>query len=366
MIGYRFTRFIPSQGNRGTFESLRRIFLELLLRTAGDVNEALHWMHILDREHRFTTPEYGMADFIEELREKGYIRERAGDPGRWQPTSIAERTIRQRSLEEIFRMLRKAGRGQHRTPYSGRGDEATSEMRPFQFGDALEQIAVTESLRNAQIRHGIHEFMLTEEDLEVRETEHRGQTSTVLLIDISHSMVLYGEDRITPAKKVALALAELIKVRYPQDTLDVVVFGNDAWQIDLRELPYLDAGPYYTNTVAGLQLALSLLRRKKHPNKQIFMITDGKPTCIREKGRYYRNPFGLDRRIVSRTLDLAAVCRRRGIVITTFMVAQDPYLQEFVHEFTRVNRGRAYYTRPEKLGEYLFEDFVRNRRKHLR
>jgi uncharacterized protein with von Willebrand factor type A (vWA) domain len=281
-------------------------------------------------------------------------------------TAKTERTIRQRSLEEIFGKLKKSNRGNHRTPYAGPGDEINTDRREFQYGDSPEQIAVTDSLRNAQIHHGISDFMLTEDDLEIMEQDYKTQTSTVLMLDISHSMVLYGEDRITPAKKVAMALAELITTRYPKDTLDIIVFGNDAWQVEIKDLPYLQVGPYHTNTVAGLELAMDILRRRKNNNKQIFMITDGKPTCIKEGLRYYKNSFGLDRRIVNKTLNVAARCRRAGITITTFMIATDPYLQQFVREFTRVNKGRAFYSDLQGLGEYIFEDYVRNRRKRLR
>ena len=140
---------------------------------------------------------------------------------------------------------------------------------------------LTQSIRNAQINHGIDEFKLTEDDLEIQEREFKTQNSTVLMIDISHSMILYGEDRITPAKKVAMALAELVKIKYPKDTLDIIVFGDDAWPIEVKDLPYLQVGPYHTNTVAGLELAMDILRRRRNPNKQIFMITDGKPTCLK-------------------------------------------------------------------------------------
>lgn len=163
-----------------------------------------------------------------------------------------------------------------------------------------------------------------------------------------------------------MALAELITTRYPKDTLDIIVFGNDSWQIDIKDLPYLEVGPYHTNTVAGLELAMDILRRRKNHNKQIFMITDGKPTCLKEGLNYYKNAFGLDRKIVNRTLKLASQCRRINILITTFMVARDPYLQQFVREFTKVNNGKAFYTNPVGLGEYLFEDYVRNRRRRMR
>jgi uncharacterized protein with von Willebrand factor type A (vWA) domain len=211
----------------------------------------------------------------------------------------------------------------------------------------------------------VENFFMTEEDLEVIESEFKTQTSTVLMIDISHSMILYGEDRITPAKKVAMALAELITKKYPKDTLDILVFGDDAWQIEIKDLPYLQVGPYHTNTVAGLELAMDILRRRKNPNKQVFMITDGKPTCIKQGIRYYKNAFGLDDKILSKTLNLATQLRKIKIPVTTFMIATDPYLKAFVREFTKANNGNAYYSSLQGLGNLVFEDFSRNRRKNL-
>jgi uncharacterized protein with von Willebrand factor type A (vWA) domain len=178
-------------------------------------------------------------------------------------------------------------------------------------------------------------------------------------------MILYGEDRITPAKKVAMALAELITTRYPKDSLDIIVFGNDAWQIAIKDLPYLQVGPYHTNTVAGLELAMDLLRRRKNANKQIFMITDGKPTCLKQGIKYYKNSFGLDSKILNKTLNLAIQCRKLKIPVTTFMIATDPYLKEFVQEFTKANNGNAYYSGLQGLGNLVFEDYRRNRRKNI-
>jgi Ca-activated chloride channel family protein len=366
MIGYRFSEY-NDDPNQDPFERLLKIFLDLLTYTSGDVSEALNWMNQLDREYNLTDDEYGMGDFIEDLKRNGYIEDdQPGGGGNLQITAKSEQSIRQRALEEIFGKLKRSGRGSHRTPYAGMGEEALSELRDFQFGDPLENIAFTESFRNAQINHGLDEFMLTQEDLSVRETEHKTTCATVLMIDISHSMILYGEDRITPAKKVAMALSELIMRKYPKDFLDVIVFGNDAWQIKIKDLPYLQVGPYHTNTVAGLELAMDILRRRKTQNKQIFMITDGKPTCIKEGARYYKNSFGLDRKILNKTLNLAAQCRRLKIPITTFMIAKDSWLVEFVQEFTKVNNGRAFYTSLQGLGEYIFEDYIRNRKKRTR
>jgi uncharacterized protein with von Willebrand factor type A (vWA) domain len=326
------------------------------------VQEALEWLNNLDRQYGMTSDEYGMGDFIQDLKDKGYISEETPG-GALSVTAKSERTIRQSALEEIFGKLKKTQSGNHHTPVPGTGDELSTDRRDYQFGDTLEQISMTESIRNAQINHGIGDFTLMENDLEIVEKEFKTQTSTVLMIDISHSMILYGEDRITPAKKVAMALAELITTKYPKDTLDIIVFGNDAWQIQIKDLPYLQVGPYHTNTVAGLELAMDLLRRRKNKNKQIFMITDGKPTCLKEGIRYYKNSFGLDRKILNKTLTLAAQCRKIKVPITTFMIASDPYLQQFVREFTEVNQGRAYYSSLKGLGNYIFEDYQRNRRK---
>jgi len=226
---------------------------------------------------------------------------------------------------------------------------------------------MTESLKNAQINQGIDNFSMTEHDLVVEETSFKAQMSTVLMIDISHSMILYGEDRITPAKKVAMALSELITTRYPKDTLDILVFGNDAWPIKIKDLPYLNVGPYHTNTVAGLKLAMDMLRRKRNTNKQIFMITDGKPSCLNlPNGEYYKNSNGLDPHIVNKCYAMAAQARKLHIPITTFMIASDPHLQQFVDHFTEANQGKAFYTGLQGLGEMIFTDYETNRKKKLR
>jgi uncharacterized protein with von Willebrand factor type A (vWA) domain len=366
MLGYRFSQFDPSQQDgKSTFENLLNVFMQLLTITSGNVQEALDWMNSLDRQYGLTNDEYGMGDFIQDLKEKGYIDEDPQQTGSFKITSKSEQNIRRSALEEIFGKLKKSKSGNHHTPFSGIGEEMGTDLREYVFGDTMEQISMLESIKNAQINNGISDFMMTENDLEVMETEFKAQTSTVLMIDISHSMILYGEDRITPAKKVAMALAELITTKYPKDTLDILVFGNDAWQIQIKDLPYLEVGPYHTNTVAGLELGMDLLRRRKNKNKQIFMITDGKPTCLKEGLRYYKNSFGLDRKILNKTLTLAAQCRRLKIPITTFMVASDPYLQQFVREFTQVNQGRAYYSGLKGLGNLIFEDYQRNRRKNF-
>ncbi|MBL3656357.1 vWA domain-containing protein [Fulvivirga sediminis] len=365
MLGTRFTKYIPSPDqSKSDFDKLMDIFLQLVTMTGGDVAEALAWLSNLDKQYNITSDGYGMGDFIEDLKDKGYLTDKTPD-GSFEITAKSEQKIRSDALEEIFGKLKKSGKGDHKTHFSGQGDEQTTDRRNYQFGDKLEQLSMTDSLRNAQINHGLDSFMMTENDLEVVENEYKTQTSTVLMIDISHSMILYGEDRITPAKKVAMALAELITRKYKKDTLDIIVFGNDAWQIDIKDLPYLQVGPYHTNTVAGLELAMDLLRRRRNPNKQIFMITDGKPTCLKQGIKYYKNSFGIDSKILNKTLNLAKQCRKLQIPVTTFMIASDPYLKEFVKEFTQVNNGNAYYSSLQGLGHLIFEDYKRNRRKKL-
>jgi uncharacterized protein with von Willebrand factor type A (vWA) domain len=310
MLGYRFSNYAPPPGKASSdFEKLLKVFMQLILITSGNVSEALQWLTEVDRQYGLTSEKYGIGDFIEDLKRNDYITEE-GPKGEFKLKAKSEQNLRQSALEEIFGRLKKSKSGEHNTPHSGRGDEQTTEKRDYEFGDTLDQISITDSLRNAQINHGLDDFLMTEEDLEIIESEFKAQTSTVLMIDISHSMILYGEDRITPAKKVAMALAELITKKYPKDTLDILVFGDDAWQIEIKDLPYLQVGPYHTNTVAGLELAMDILRRRKNSNKQIFMITDGKPTCIKQGLKYYKNAFGLDHKILSKTLNLAGQLRK--------------------------------------------------------
>lgn len=362
MIGHRFLNFNANESNKSMFDQMLDLFTQLLTYTNGDATEALDWLNQLDRSHNITNNEYGMGDFIEDLKQNGYLKENTPD-GSFKITSKAEQTIRKKSLEEIFGKLKKSGKGNHQTTKMGPSTEINPDTRSFQFGDLLDQIDFTESIRNAQINNGIENFTMQENDLLIRESDFKTQTSTVLMIDISHSMILYGEDRITPAKKVAMALCELITTKYPKDTIDIVVFGNDAWSIEMKDLPYLQVGPYHTNTVAGLELAMDLLRRRKNPNKQIFMITDGKPTCLKIGNKYYKNSFGLDRKVVNRCLNLAAQCKKLKIPITTFMIANDPYLQKFVQEFTEMNHGKAYFAALDKLGSFIFNDFESGKRK---
>ena len=372
--GFRFSNY--EAPNQTPFEKLFEIFKELITHTSGDVDEALDWLRELDKEYELTDENYTIDDFIEDLKAKGFLREEFKDgggegsgegEGDLSITAKMERVIRQAALDQIFGKLKRSGSGNHKTGKSGRGDEHTGEFREYRYGDGLEHISMTESLKNAQINHGMDSFVLSEDDLVVEDTQHKAQMSTVLMIDISHSMILYGEDRITPAKKVAMALAELITTRYPKDTLEILVFGNDAWPIPIKDLPYLKVGPYHTNTVAGLQLAMDMLRRRRNTNKQIFMITDGKPSCLRmPDGTYYKNSVGLDDYIVEKCYNMARQARKLHIPITTFMIAQDPYLTQFVRHFAEANNGKAFFTGLKGLGEMIFEDYEQNRRKRLK
>ena len=370
--GFIFKKHTPEDISH--FERVFEVFKDLLTHTSGDIEEAFEWLDMLDKEYDIFTNEYTLADFEEDLKKRGYIKEEKdseeGNTGTGKGKNILtpklEKALREFALDQIFGKLKKTGIGSHRTSKVGVGEERDGETRTFQYGDDLNTVNMTESLKNAQINNGITDLRLTEDDLVVEETRHKAQMSTVLMIDISHSMILYGEDRITPAKKVAMALVELIKRKYPKDSIDIIVFGNEAWPIKIKDLPYLQVGPYHTNTVAGLELAMDILRRKRKTNKQIFMITDGKPSCIKlPTGELYTNSFGLDEMIVSQCLTKAAQARRLKIPITTFMIAQDPYLRKFVEAFTAQNQGKAFLTGLSNLGEMIFEDYERNRIRRL-
>ena len=372
--GFTFSKHIAKEVS--DFDRVFGVFKELLTHTSGDIEEAFEWLNTLDQEYNIFNENYSLEDFEEDLKKRGYIKEEI-DPdvvktgngtgkGKNRLTAKLESALRDYALNQIFGKLKKSGLGNHNTKKIGVGDERDGENRAFQFGDDLSRVNMAESLKNAQINNGISDIRLTENDLIVEETKHKAQMSTVLMIDISHSMILYGEDRITPAKKVAMALVELIHRKYPKDSIDIIVFGNEAWPIKVKDLPYLKVGPYHTNTVAGLELAMDILRRKRNTNKQIFMITDGKPSCIQlPSGEFYKNSNGLDDMIVSKCLNKAAQARKLKIPITTFMIAQDPYLRQFVELFTAQNQGKALLTGLSGLGEMIFEDYEKNRIKRL-
>lgn len=347
------------------FETLLGLFKEVIVHTSGDVEEALDWLRQLDEHYKITTEEYTFDDFVQELKDKGYIREPRDGDGKIGLTAKAENSLRKAAMDKIFGNFQKGTAGQHASNNFGGQDELSGDTRSYEFGDALDKVQMTESLKNALIQNGSEELTLTSSNLVVNDAPLSTSVSTVLMIDISHSMILYGEDRITPAKMVAMAMAEWITTKFPKDTLDIIVYGNDSWPISIKELPYLQVGPYHTNFVAGLELALDILRRKRTPNKQIFNITDGKPSCLIEPdGTYYKNSFGLDPYIVGKCMDMAAKAKRANIKVNSFMIAKDAYLQHFIKTFSELNGGRAYYTGLGKLGELIFADYSNQKKRH--
>lgn len=363
MLGFRYGAWDGELLRKlAGFAGLLDLFRFLLLKTNGDVEKALGLMRYLQTQG-YLDKDIDLDEFARELEEKEIVR--ADHLSRLVLTDKGVRGLRRSALEHVFRDLRAGGSaGLHRTPHGGGArQDPLPERRDYRFGDDIESIDFNESLWNSVRRLGNTDGALAESDLVVFDHEFGASCSTVLLLDVSHSMVLYGEDRFTPAKQVALALTELILQRYKRDTLDVVLFGDEAVPVPIRDLPFVSVGPYHTNTKAGLSLARRILDRRKSANKQIFLVTDGKPTVIDlPGGGLYRNSWGFDERILNRTLDEAVVCRRRGIVITTFMVAEDPYLKQFVERLTEMNRGRAFFSSPDDLASYVLVDFIRNRK----
>lgn len=363
--------FVYSQARRGDstvdsrFAEVKRVYHHLLLASDGDVDRALSWLKRLDRQHHFFDERFGFDDFVRRLLRDGNVAPKA-DGSALELTTSGQVDLRAEALRFVFSSLHGGGVGGHRVPGVGSSPERMSETRPYSFGDDLQDLDARTSIKNALRRGGL-ELELTEDDLEVFATEASTSCATVIAIDISHSMTLYGEDRITPAKQVALALVELIRTRFPKDALGVVLFGDDAKEVPLERLPFVTNGPFHTNTREGLRRSARWLLAQRHPNRRIVLVTDGKPTALTlEDGQVYKNPFGLDEQVVNKTLEEAAILRRRGIVVTTFMLTDDPYLVDFVERFTRENRGSAYYAKADDLGSALLVDYVRNRRRRLR
>jgi uncharacterized protein with von Willebrand factor type A (vWA) domain len=361
-------RFVYSEWNEALYQKLKNmadlmaIYNFLLLRMNGDAEETLKLMERLQAQG-ILDKKLNLDEFKKQL-ERSKLISRQND-GKINLSSKGERVLRQDAFDHIFNKLRSGGKGQHPLPHGGgTSEEPLPERRRFTFGDSIRLLDYNASLFNSVKRTGDLDLSLSEDDLEVFDSEKLTSSATVLMIDISHSMILYGEDRITPAKQVAMAFTEMILNKFPRDSLSVVLFGDEAYEVSIQDLPYIGVGPFHTNTQAGLRLARKILLGKKHVNRQIFMITDGKPSVItRPNGEIYRNSFGLDPRIVNRTLDEAVLCRKKRIPITTFMVTDDPYLQQFVQQLTELNRGRAYFSSVDNLGKYVFWDFVSNRKK---
>lgn len=362
---YRYTKWDERITRQMTMKNLSKLFTHLLTQSNGDVEKALEWMEYLGEKYGFFDDEITLEAFKEYLRDQELTRQNQ-KTGRVELTTRGEQQIRIDAFEEIFSSLKRDNiGGGHRTAYSGTGGELLPETRGYEFGDVVSDIDFTRSIQNAVRNHGMDDFTVSQDDIEVYQREQSTSCATMLLVDISHSMILYGEDRITPAKKVAMALTEFIKTRYPKDSLDVAVFGDEAKLVSEHDLPYISVGPYHTNTKAGLELAQKVLGSRRHVNKQVFMITDGKPSAIFERGFLYKNPFGLDPKIVNQTINEAVQCRRKDIVITTFMITSDPYLKDFVDKLTQSNKGRAYYASLDNLGSFIFTDYLKNRKKQI-
>jgi Ca-activated chloride channel homolog len=264
-----------------------------------------------------------------------------------------------KTLKDLLGSLGRANLGAHDTRDLSTGVETSGAAKPYEFGDTL-NLDVGATLFSAMQREGVKlPLDLEYEDLHVHQSEYQSSCATVILLDCSHSMILYGEDRFTPAKKVALALGHLIRSHYPGDSLRAVLFHDSAEEVRMEELARVQVGPYHTNTREGLILAQRLLAREKKDMKQIIMITDGKPSALTlDDGRIYKNSMGLDPLVISRTLEEVSRCKRQGILINTFMLASDYGLVQFVQKVTAMCRGKAYFTRPEQLGQYLLMDYM--------
>lgn len=310
--------------------------------------------------------EQGMPSSFQEVDGEGRIDD-AADAARQVEFNLTGKGLDflgYRTLRDLLSGLGSSSLGAHETARLSTGIEAEAASRQYRFGDTL-NLDIPATLRNAMAREGIDVPLdLRYDDLMVHQAEHRSSCATVLMLDISHSMILYGEDRFGPAKKVALALSHLIRTQYPGDTLRVVTFGDRAEEVPLKSIARAQVGPYHTNTAEGLKVARRILRGQKKDMQQIIMITDGKPSAVTlPDGRIYKNPAGLDPFVLKETFREVAACRRSGIVINTFMLARDQALVQFVAQVGRMARGRAYFTSTMTLGQYVMRDFLRGRTK---
>ena len=309
---------------------------------------------------------------VEKLQTEGYVTAPPEGPGREgerqeikvEATDKALDFLGYKTLKDLMGSLGKASFGAHDTRELSTGVETSGSSKLYEFGDTL-NLDVNTTLFHAMQREGVKVPLgLEYEDLHVHQSEYQSSCATVLMLDCSHSMILYGEDRFTPAKRVALALAHLIRTQYPGDSLRCVLFHDTAEELRMQDLARVQVGPYYTNTRDGLILAQKLLQQEKKDMKQIIMITDGKPSALTlEDGQIYKNPFGLDPLVISRTLEEVSRCKRSGILINTFMLAQDYGLISFVKKISEMCKGKAYFTRPETLGQYLLMDYMTRKSK---
>jgi len=355
-----------------SLQSLHDAILEALMRRGLLSDEDLQkLMDDADALEQF------LQKTVERLIREGYLKTTEGMPfhdptqgrgGGWGPASppikfeLTEKGIDflgYKTLRDLLGSLGKSSFGRHDTRDLATGIEASGPTKEYEFGDTL-NLDVSGTLLSALAREGVKvPIDVDYKDLLVRQTEYQSSCATVVMLDCSHSMILYGEDRFTPAKKVALALSHLIRTQYSGDSLQLVVFHDSAEEVPLSQLAKVRVGPYYTNTREGLRLAQRILSRQRKDMKQIVMITDGKPSALTEQdGRIYRNPFGLDPRVVALTLKEVANCRRQGIMVNTFMLARDYDLVAFVKKVCEMSRGKAYFTTPYTLGQFILMDYL--------
>jgi Ca-activated chloride channel homolog len=378
---YNFYEMDPQR----TMEELHRALLEAMQNRGLIPEEMLQ--KLLENAQNYQNSELRelVDKLLERLAEEGYITLQPPNPEPSQPaepqpgqlsgaegrakfeiTDKALDFLGFKTLKDLLASLGKSSFGRHDTREMATGIESHGPSRRYEFGDTM-NLDVNATLLSAIDRHGLKvPLELDYQDLQIRQCEYQSSCATVLMLDCSHSMILYGEDRFTPAKKVALALTHLIRTQYPGDSLHLVLFHDSAEEIPLPELARVRVGPYYTNTREGLRLAQRILSRQKKDMRQIVMITDGKPSALTlDDGRIYKNAFGLDPLVVSETLHEVARCRRNGILINTFMLASDYGLVNFVQKVTELCRGKAYFTTPYTLGQYLLMDYMQKKVKHI-
>jgi Ca-activated chloride channel family protein len=327
-----------------------------------------------------------VKELAQRLEREGYLRPQGGDPNdpnspegqgpggmgpdqdlgqvKFELTNKAIDFLGYRTLKDVLGGAGKSSIGAHETKFQTTGVETTAESKPYEFGDTM-NLDISETFKNAA-KHGLDDGQLELDygDLQVLQAEYNSSAATVVMLDCSHSMILYGEDRFTPAKQVAIALAHLIRTQYRGDVIKFVLFHNGAEEIPLERLAQAQVGPYHTNTAEGLRLAQKILKRQNKDMKQIVMITDGKPSAITlPNGRVYKNAYGLDPVVMGETLREVGACRRQGIQINTFMLARDPELISFVQRVSAMTRGKAYFTTPHTIGRYVLMDFQSRRTK---
>ena len=372
--GYQDPYLQFSEMNQQTLEELKQAIERAL--ESGDLFSPEHMQEMLERLQEMPTQqrEKLVERLVQKLEQAGYINTEGPPPDNpsapgsqggpetrmhFEVTDKAIDFLGFKTLKDLLGSLGKSSFGAHDTRDLSTGIDASGGAKSYEFGDTL-NLDVPTTLFSAIQREGLHlPLNLEYSDLYVHQSEYQSSCATVLMLDCSHSMILYGEDRFTPAKKVALALSHLIRTQYPGDSLRCVLFHDTAEEMRISELARVQVGPYYTNTRDGLILAQKLLSQEKKDMKQIIMITDGKPSALTlEDGRIYKNAFGLDPLVISQTLEEVARCKKRGILINTFMLASDYGLVQFVQKITQMCRGKAYFTTPYTLGNYLLMDYM--------